>query len=237
MKIIQLSDLHLTSLGQIENGVNSCERLETALELAATHNPDHIVVSGDLCFKSGEAQVYSWLRQKLNETKIPYTVIPGNHDSVGLMSSVFEVDKFTFAKKIGDQQFLFMDTANGRVSPEDLSWLKSKILVGQQLRRFVFMHHPPCQANVQFMDKKHYLENYPEVYETLAMSGSEVHVFCGHYHVCKSLHFGNVHVHICPSTFFHIDSCNPEFQGNFNLNGFYEITIDKVKVDVEARYI
>ncbi|HRJ15700.1 MAG TPA: hypothetical protein PLI34_11965, partial [Saprospiraceae bacterium] len=72
--------------------------------------------------------------------------------------------------------------------------------------------HPPLKAGVPFMDNHYPLQN-PEVFLDViaACPQHPIHVFCGHYHVEKTVHSGYLHVHITPSTFFQIDGFREDF--------------------------
>lgn len=51
-----------------------------------------MIVAGDLCHKTGIKETYLWIKSQLNETSIPYCVIPGNHDTSPVLAEVFGLD-------------------------------------------------------------------------------------------------------------------------------------------------
>src|SRR5262249_3407056 len=82
MIIAQITDLHVVERGQKLSGL-----LDTnAMALAAVSHlntlvprPNVVLVTGDLV-DHGHASEYVWLRELLDGLKMPYYVIPGNHD-------------------------------------------------------------------------------------------------------------------------------------------------------------
>ena len=97
---------------------------------------DHLVVSGDLCFDVGEVEIYEWVRDQLDLTRIPYDVIGGNHDDAMMMAEVFGLqhlvteDELYFAKKLGKATCLFLDSSRGFHSENQLKWLDRQLKNG-----------------------------------------------------------------------------------------------------------
>ncbi len=50
---------------------------------------DYIVITGDICFREGQQEIYEWLKQYLNKLAKPYYIIPGDHDKKDILKSVF----------------------------------------------------------------------------------------------------------------------------------------------------
>ncbi len=69
--LLHLSDLHF--------GTEKPECLIAIEKFCQEHQPELIVVSGDLTQRAKFIQFYN-CRQFLDSLKIPYIVVPGNHD-------------------------------------------------------------------------------------------------------------------------------------------------------------
>ncbi len=69
--LLHLSDLHF--------GTEKQECLDAIAAFCREHEPEVIVVSGDLTQRARFTQFYS-CKQFLDSLGIPYMVIPGNHD-------------------------------------------------------------------------------------------------------------------------------------------------------------
>ena len=242
MRIVQVTDLHVGLEGEDTYGIDVRANFLKVKDAILQMRPDHIVVSGDLCFDTGDKSVYIWIKQHLDELKIPYDIISGNHDDPVMLAEIFGLNhclhnkQLYFAKTIGGYPFLFLDTTSGHLSKEQLDWLQSE-LEQHQREIVIFMHHPPLMAGVPFMDGKHALKNQTEVQEILYQHPYPISIFTGHYHVEKNIRHGNTVVHITPSCFFQINQKEPEFKVDHYRIGFREITFENGTIMDTVRYL
>jgi len=237
MKIAQISDLHITEPGEVVCGVDAGRRLLDLLSTIQEFNLDHLLVTGDLCSRGAGESIYKWIKNQLDDALIPYSVIPGNHDDSSVMARVFGYDGFTFDKMLGTQKWYFLDTSCGYVSPNDMEWVHSELTDPSVSRAMIVMHHPPCLCSVPHMDRKYYLQNHEVMLRLLSESKKIIHVFCGHYHVAKTLQFQDVTIHLCPSTNFQINSQKTSFEGIYHLSGYILIRCDEDWMDVEFKFM
>lgn len=217
MRIIQLTDLHVDLEGDNTFGIdirgNFIDLLQEVVRLA----PDHLVISGDLCINEGISSIYKWIKAQLEILDIPYDIIPGNHDDVQMMAEIFGIqhlidgEELFFAKKMDKTHCLFLDSSRGFHTDRQLKWLRRQLQQANE-ELIIFMHHPPMEAGVPFMDSKYPLQDMPAVQSVLFEHPHRIAIFCGHYHVEKSLQLRNVNVFITPSSFFQIDQFSPEFR-------------------------
>jgi Icc protein len=217
MKIIQITDLHIAGEGVNTNGVDVHQNFLDVLKAAKSLSPDLIVLSGDLCFDTADEGVYQWIKSHLDFIKVPYTVIGGNHDNSELMARVFNLEHLLITEELyykrilGHHYLLFLETSSGVVSEEQLAWLEYE-LSRQENDTVVFMHHPPLVAGVPHMDVNYPLRNMEAVQEVFFNFRHHLSVFCGHYHVEKTLCVKNLTVHITPSTYFQMDWHSEKFK-------------------------
>ena len=242
MRIVQITDLHVSPEGDESFGVDVRANFLKIRDAIEALNPDHVVVSGDLCLNIGERPVYNWIRPYLDDLNIPYDVISGNHDDPVMLAEAFGIEQLLqnkelyFHKKIGNKEVLFLDTTTGVVSETQLTWLTQKL--GQLDQNIViFMHHPPFYAGVPYMDSNHSLQNLDEVQEVLFNFPHEITVFTGHYHVEKTLREKNVTVHITPSCYFQIDQTSEAFKVDHHRIGFREIFCQNGTIRSTVRYL
>lgn len=230
MRIVQITDLHVGQPGEDTYGIDvraNFLKIKAAIEQL---QPDHLVLSGDLCYRTGERTIYKWIREHLNQLNIPYDLISGNHDDPVLLAEAFGIMELLknrelyFSRIIHGRPFLFLDTTTGVVSERQLKWLQEKLDdLDQPL--VIFMHHPPLFADVPFMDGQHALKNKKDVQDILFSFKKEITVFTGHYHVEKTVRKKNVVVHITPSCFFQIDQHSEEFKVDHHRIGLREIKL------------
>ncbi|MFQ5447482.1 MAG: metallophosphoesterase family protein [Saprospiraceae bacterium] len=230
MKIIQITDLHISNEGEDTFGVDVRQNFQDVLFKIKAFPPDFIVLSGDICYDSGDRLIYQWVKSQLDHAGLPYAVIGGNHDDAKTMAGAFQVEhllkgeELYFKRTIGQHPVLFLETSKGLVSPTQLIWLEAEL---RRLTRdaVIFMHHPPLPGGVPHMDTLYPLQNMGEVQEVFFNFPHHISVFCGHYHVEKVLCKRNLTVHITPSTYFQMDWHTENFSVDHLRPGFREIDI------------
>ncbi len=238
MRIVQITDTHIGAEGENTRDVDVRVNFVAMLEVALRVQPDYLVFTGDLCYDTSNTFVYNWIKTHLDALALPYDLIPGNHDDPALMARVFEREhlllpdgEMAFVRPWGGLQFFFLDTSPGFLSEAQADWLQHK-LSGARGRQVIFMHHPPLPAGMPFMDGRYPLLN-PDVFRrAVAGYADPVHVFCGHYHIEKTVHEGALHVHITPSTFFQIDPFNEKFAVDH-----YRPALRVIDIDDEGRLL
>ena len=242
MRIVQITDLHVSQEGKESFGVDVRANFLKIRDAIAALNPDHLVVSGDLCLNIGERPIYNWIKPYLDGLNIPYDIISGNHDDPVMMAEAFGIEELLsnkelyFQKKIGNKEILFLDTTTGVVSAEQLSWLKTR-LAEMDCDVVIFMHHPPLYAGVPYMDSNHSLQNQEEVQKILFEFPHSITVFTGHYHVEKTITKKNITVHITPSCYFQIDQTSEAFKVDHHRIGFREILCQDDTIVSTVRYL
>jgi Icc protein len=217
MRILQITDLHIGGVQQDTFGIDVRKNFNTILEKARDNAPDHIVITGDLCYESGDLDIYDWIHRKLESVNIPYSIIAGNHDNSSMIADVFGLNNLLHKEglyyriNIAGQKVLYLDTSKDVLPAEQVKWLEEEVSNGKD-RLIIFMHHPPANVGVPFMDQNYPLKNYSEVQKILLDADREIHVFCGHYHIEKTVIIGKLNIHITPSTFFQLDQQSASFK-------------------------
>lgn len=218
MVIAQITDIHIAPGGAEAHGVHVTANFRRVLEDVSRHGDvTHLVVTGDLCFEEPLLSTMKWVRGELEATGLPFFVIPGNHDDSVVMAQVFDLEHYLQSGELyydveaGGLHLIFLDTARGSLSADQLAWLGAVAQLGK-LPGLVFMHHPPVDA-VPYMDLNYALEDKAEVAGLLNALPRLQGVFCGHYHTGKTVNLpGGLPVHLTPSTFFQIDDTTPDFR-------------------------
>jgi Icc protein len=160
---------------------------------------------------------------------IPFSAIPGNHDQSALLAEGLGLanrlknGELYYDQSWGSWLVLFLDSARGFLSPGQKHWLSQQLYSHGSHPVLVFIHHPPCLAGVPYMDSRYALQDRDEVLAILGDHAASVELFCGHYHVEKSLRIGRVGIHITPSTFFQIDMHQEAFSIDHYRIGFRQI--------------
>ncbi|NUO00919.1 MAG: metallophosphoesterase, partial [Saprospiraceae bacterium] len=228
--------------GEDTHGVDVRSNFLAILEAACALNPDELMLSGDLCFMEGEAEIYDWIRPHLEKSGVPYRLISGNHDDPTLMAKAFGLDHLM---KAGELYYradyntfptLFLDTTTYEVSQKQLDWL-SEQLKAHSGDWIIFMYHPPLLAGVRYMDDHYPLKNHAAVLSLFQQQPGQIHVFCGHYHVERVVSAGNVTVYVTPSCFFQIHPYAEAFTIDHYRIGFREIELRDGQLLTTVRYL
>jgi 3',5'-cyclic AMP phosphodiesterase CpdA len=194
MKLVHLSDLHLTAPGTLLYGSDPAERLARALTLIRRDHADATLclLTGDLA-NAGHADAYAELARQLVDFPVPCHLIPGNHDDRAAMCAAFptllsDSDGFlqqSLSTPVG--RFLLLDTLNvgrasGRYDEARAGWLRAQLESAREQPVFIAMHHPPFAVGIPSMDR-YALRNTTLFEAALAGHESRIrHLFIGHLH-------------------------------------------------------
>ena len=241
MKITQITDLHIGNEGEQTYEVDVRNNFFHILEQINTHPPDHLVITGDLCYRTGQKEIYQWISEQLAALSFPYSVISGNHDNPELLAHAFGDDhllsdnELYYRRDIGGQPCLFLDSTSAHISPPQLEWLATELstLPGTVL---IFVHHPPLPAGVPFMDNNHRLRNREELVRILRNHPAHIYTFSGHYHVEKTIVHQNVISYITPSCFMQIDQNSETFKVDHYHIGYREVVLKEDLLQSTVRY-
>ena len=244
MKVVLLSDLHLTPLHEkTKDGFDVNKQFFIILEHLKTIDFAHIIVLGDICYKEAEFEIYDWFFDELEQLNKPFDIIPGNHDNAEMLLKILDqptvdtYDKHIFyEKQLAGRKCYFLDTSEGILNNSQTEWLKGKFFDSYD-DVFVFMHHPPCNASVPFMDSNYSLENRREVKRIFRAQEFNIDIFCGHYHVDKKLKLENTTINICPSPFFTLDDKVLQFKIKEQIPCFQILTITTNSHDLKTIYV
>lgn len=191
MKFVHITDLHLTTPGNLLWGLDPFARFDACLADIATHHGDasFCAITGDLT-EHGEAGVYEALRQRLAKFSIATHLMLGNHDDRDNYLAVFGGADATghvqHVKRHGGQYFLFLDTLKGppssagRYNAPRREWLRSELKKANGEPCYIFMHHPPFAIGHPLMDLIGLEE--PDAFSELLKSSDIRHIFFGHAH-------------------------------------------------------
>ena len=121
LKLIVLTDLHMTPVGETIIGIDPGVRFADALAHVARYHrdADHLIITGDLTHYGDDAG-YRRLSSLLAVTELPFTLLLGNHDRRETFVDAFpsaKVDQHGFVQSVADKgiwRLIFLDTLNVR---------------------------------------------------------------------------------------------------------------------------
>lgn len=148
------TDTHISatnpqSSGDLRNAVS---------DVNAMNGIDFVLVSGDVS-DLGDTVSLKEAKLLLDKLRMPYYIVPGNHDirwsepQATNFAKVFRADKFAFTHK--GYQFIGFATApaanpgNGIIQKEDINWMKTVLeKAGTEMPVFAVTHYPLQQGDV-----------------------------------------------------------------------------------------
>ncbi|MFN8339137.1 MAG: metallophosphoesterase [Saprospiraceae bacterium] len=233
MRCCFVTDLHIDQPGIFPLGLDTQDQFLKVLDHIKGQNYDVIILGGDLCNKTGDEAIYQWISAQIADIQVPVFAISGNHDTSTLLADSFGLSQYMnagelfYTKIIEGIEFIFLDTSAGKMSDQQWALLAQKIDSCDGRNLFVMMHHPPIIAGSAHMEPKYQFEQMDRFKSlTLKYSHKQFHVFCGHYHLERTIVSDNVTVYISPSTFVQIDPNYMEFRPFMPYFGYREVILD-----------
>ena len=163
MKIVHISDIHLTIPGEEMGGLDPHARFTQALKDVVTNHPDaaRVVITGDLAHW-GERTAYEALAEAIRDLPIPVRLMIGNHDDRTTFRTVFPdhpVDGNGFvnhAETVEGVRFLYLDSVKERTHAGHFcaarrAWLQAELQAHERAR--IFLHHNPMPVGLPAEDK------------------------------------------------------------------------------------
>ncbi|KCV81696.1 phosphoesterase-like protein [Actibacterium atlanticum] len=212
MKIIHISDIHLTIPGEEMGGLDPHARFARALaDVAENHtDADRIVITGDLAHW-GEEAAYEALKTALADVSVPVRLMIGNHDDRGAFLSVFNdhpIDANGFvnhAETVAGVRMIYLDSVGhkthaGHFCAARRAWLEAELAGADRAR--IFMHHNPMRLGLPAEDKIALVPEDRAPFETLLRTyGTRIdYIHFGHVHAPIHGRFAGVPFASVPST-------------------------------------
>lgn len=165
MKVIQLTDLHLTKNKEIEvfniNPYDNFDFICREIKNKKITGVDLIVVSGDIS-DDGNINAYKYFLRGMESLHIPYIVILGNHDLKNTFDEAVMENKPEFIIKSSecthkDWYITSVDTVvsgedYGFITENNLKELERKLIMNNAFNTAIFMHHHTLPVGTPIVD-------------------------------------------------------------------------------------
>jgi 3',5'-cyclic AMP phosphodiesterase CpdA len=213
MLIAQISDLHVRPKGKLYQGLVASNRmLAQAVEHleALDPKPDLVLLTGDLVDEGLPAE-YAALREILAGLRIPYRLIPGNHDGREALRAAFADHAYLppqgpldYAIDAGPLRLVALDTTvpgqhHGAIAEASLAWLDATLGADTDRPVLLMLHHPPFACGIPYLDK-YGLEAPDRLAAVVARHPHVERVLCRHVHRPMQARFAGTIAVTCPST-------------------------------------
>jgi len=212
MKLIHVTDPHLLPPGEKLWDLETTARLDACLtDVAEWHgDADFCVISGDLT-DTGAPAAYQWLKARLADFPIKTFLMMGNHDdrdafhAVNPQAPCDDNGFIQHAHATEHGTFLFLDTlkgggvSEGQYCAARRAWLVRALEQAGDQPVYIFMHHPPCDVGMPYMDRIK-LEDADMFADTLKAGQDIRHIFFGHVHRAAYINWRGIACTCLPST-------------------------------------
>jgi 3',5'-cyclic-AMP phosphodiesterase len=214
MLIAQITDTHIMPRGQEWRGdaeTNVHRRLERVVSAInkLLPAPEVVVLTGDNIDGTDYSGAYSTLKEILSGLKIPYFVIPGNHDDRDGIKNVFQKQtspSFVYDHK--DARIIGLDSLvpgkdYGLLAKDQLQFLKEKLNERRDVPALLFVHHFPVNVGIEVFNQMT-LRNAEDLENIMRFYPHVIGLVCGHLHNQFSSMFAGKPLYVSPS-------CAPNF--------------------------
>ncbi len=210
MKFIHITDLHLIAPGSPLWGIDAHANMTGCLaDIARWHaDAEFCIISGDLTDKA-EPEAYDWLRRELEILPMPVHLMVGNHDHRQTFRASFPgamCDAQGFVQGAFDTsagRFILLDTVKsgssaGELCEHRMNWLTGELSRAHDKPAWLFMHHPPCDVSIPYMDRIK-LDEHEAFAELIANHSNIRHIFFGHVHRAVFVNWNGIACTALPS--------------------------------------
>lgn len=211
MRLVQITDLHMTPNGHTLHGLEPAERLRRCVQDINEKAADAAlcIATGDLADR-GERGAYEMVRSCLDNLVMPYCLVVGNHDDRPTFQQAFpEVPSdphgfVQYSRKMNDGVLLFLDTLepgghDGRYCAQRCEWLAEELGKWADENVYLFMHHPPFPIGLPGLDVIRLLDS-TGIEDVLRDAPQIKHIFFGHVHRPVSGSWRGIPFSASPST-------------------------------------
>jgi 3',5'-cyclic AMP phosphodiesterase CpdA len=216
--IIQLSDIHITDGGLLNDSVDSLANLAailSAVEESGDH-PDLLLFTGDLADK-GEPEAYRRFRATVEpfaaRMGVPACYMPGNHDErrafrkhlLDWEENDEVIDQVVWCDGL---RVIALDSTvlgghHGEIDDAQLAWLESELETAAPLGTILALHHPPVPGPSAFLNE--IILREPERLAKV-LSGSDVSmILAGHTHHASAGSLAGIPVWVATATAYQMD--------------------------------
>ena len=217
MIVAQISDLHVMVDGRLAYGALDTEAcLLRAIDRlnALSPRPDVVAITGDLV-DEGSPREYERLRACLDRLRMPWRLVPGNHDARAPLREAFpghpwdegEPGFCLFVEEFDGVALVGLDSLDpgrtaGRLCGRRLAWLDRVLAARAGRPSLVMVHHPPFATGIAHLDGLP-MDGAAELLAIAARHGGVQRIVAGHVHRSMSAQPGGVACTTCPSTAHH----------------------------------
>jgi Icc protein len=160
--LAQITDTHLlTERAALLRGWDVWGGLQQVLARVSQQQPDGLLLTGDLA-DQGCPMAYGHLKDAIAALNLPVYWLPGNHDDLAVMQTVFHPSLMAATRSIdlGTWRLLLLNSVlpgarfgEGHLSWEELQWLETELTRHSQQPTAIALHHHPVPTGIDWLDQ------------------------------------------------------------------------------------
>ncbi len=213
MILAQLTDTHVVRPGSTYFGVDTTAYLHDAIDALQRLDPapDAVIITGDLV-NFGHADEYARFAEIVSAIRMPYFVVPGNHDNRDRMrealpestygASTQERVRFAiddFAVRLIGLDATAPPWPGAALDDASLSWLEETLASKPGVPTILCVHQPPFRTGLHYLDVLGF-GGLGRLRRTLARYPNVGRVISGHIHCVRAGYVGPARALSAPST-------------------------------------
>ena len=251
LRFVHLSDSHLLNhtLATL-NGVETYFSLEQTIKTCLQTYPeiDFIICTGDIS-QTGHQKSYKIFQSLIQNFKIPFYCVPGNHDSPKELKKIIPTspDENITSIRVGRFNLILISSVvvgknYGHINSNSLNQLKK--ILKKEAFPIIALHHPPLTINSKWLDNLG-LKNKDVFLDIIHKSNKNTIILSGHIHQEANVSQKKIDILATPSTCYQFQSkidhpeisrLDPKYRyvelDNF---GNMETKVVSVKIEVEKK--
>jgi len=251
IKLLQITDTHLF---EAEDGslLSVCTNDSFKAVVDAVMQEDFpfeaILATGDISQDHSDTS-YQKFAQGIQSLAQPCYWLPGNHDYKPSMNSVLPSEQIVQTEHVllGENwQMVLLDSQvegvpHGRLSPQQLDLLDSKLRQYPDRHALVLLHHHPLLVGSAWLDQ-HTLKESEQFWQIVEQHSNVRAILCGHVHQDMQKHRSGATVIATPSTCvqfkpnsddFALDTCSPGWRElELHADGRFETRVKRLEEGV-----
>lgn len=192
---------------------------------------DLLLFTGDIS-QDESAASYQRLVDLLRPLSIPVFALPGNHDNVATMQSVF-TGHISYDKciRLKDWQILLIDSTvpgqvGGCIAESELKLLDKKLHESESIPTLLALHHPPVRVGSPWMDAMG-LSNSDALFEKIRSYSQIKVILFGHAHQAFESTQHSMRILGAPSTCFQFKPGCEQFTLDAQPQGYRWLELEK----------
>ena len=241
IRLLHISDIHLTDHGEPIWGVNTMEHFHRLMNSVKQHSDvNAIIVSGDIS-NDGSIWSYKYADWMFKELGIPTYWCIGNHDRPDSLQGSISFCEYLSEVNILDWGFIMLNSvipdeinpdknkARGFVSKEQLDLIKDASTRYENLA--IILHHPPIETG-GWLDRR-ILENRQTLVETIDELDNVKLVMYGHIHCFTNFEYNDIRYTSAPAVSYAFNNNLPKFEIDHGAEGYSIVEINEAHIKVE----